>query len=318
MNRLSLATIALSVLCLCPTSLLAQSQWINDLIGAMVGAGFDFNEVDRLRMAKLLADKGIINCQVVEWGKSVDAKQLSADERVEFLEERIKEFETKVNFVSRRLTGLVGENKQSVDLARSVARDNDLSTILDKVMPQMQSMVNKVKSELSDELEITRIVAGEYRMKFDSLCKKVKSLDDRVSILERGQLQNGQAQNGQGQYRALRPVAPDNSEPSNEPVPPRDYNNNGVIYPDRIVGDRSILCPSSVMIRKCYDYSPLEEINGRLSRRLYHGDLYADCKGYILVTHVKTGGAPTTSYQNYTYQVQGAPTLAPPLPAYQR
>ena len=308
MNRTLVKIVVVSLSLLAnPLPLRAQSQFVNDLISSMVSAGFDFSEVDKLKMGKLLAEKGIINCQVTEWGKSVDAGKLDEKARYEFLEERVKEFETKVSFVSRRLSGLLGENDQSRQLVRSIARDNDLKTILDEVMPKMQSLVDRVKSDLKDELEITRIMSSEYRQSFASLCQKVKNIDDRVSVLER-----------QGERRSLRPVLP-NNQPS---LPANNVDSNGVIYPDRIVGDKSLLCSSSTMVRKCYDYTPLEEINGQLIRRAYHGDLYADCSGYILVTHVKTSGGPINSYPSYSYQVQPAsastPTLAPALPSYRR
>ena len=328
-NFLVSCVLSLAVL-IKPYDSFAQSHFVNDLIGAMVAAGFDLSEVDKLRMAKLLSDNRIINCQIKKWGEEVDASSLTQTERYRYLEECVKQFDTKLNLVSKKLSTIVGENQQAKDLARSIARDNDMDTILDEVLPKLQSMVDKVKSDLQDEIDLVRIISSEYRQKFDSLCKKVQSIDQRLNALEEQQRQ------------AFRPPLPDPTDASilkQQPQPNQQQlnqrqdgqhqnNQSGVIYPDRIVSDKSVLCSQATMIRKCYDFTPLEEVNGRLVQRFYHGDLYHDCDGYILVTHVKTSNRGTiVNYPTYTYQTNSSfpsnnsvrmipnqsPTQAPPL-----
>lgn len=256
----------------------------------------DPDDIDEQKLLKLMQKSGVNSCVMKLWRQSISSSA-SEKERYELAMRKTNDQLSRIELVENYLRDFGGDPDRRRQLAVRIARDAvTVEDLIDNVFPAFERYLGTEKSRYTDGLGLVEKIYSTDR--FKSICQRVSEMeraksnpsDYGSSILNRG--------NNDDRYSASKPPinapAPQpiaQSQPVGTP-PINDLIRNAQILlqrgqnvPARVVSSTSYLCQSAVMIKKCHEFTAQDSRSGRY--QLFHGNLYADCKGYIMVTHQK-------------------------------
>lgn len=249
----------------------------------------DADMLDDKKLLQHMKDSGVNECLMKIWRRSIE-ESASDKERYEFAVAKTNDLKLRIELVENYLKSYSGSDSLRRSLAVRIARDADSTAdVFKQVLPTFDKYLGNGKGNFSNGLELARTLYDEA---FESICAKATkdSLPERDVDYGPSVLQS----NG-GDYSSRKPVVTASApSPSIQSVQPtiadrirmgHEMIRQGKAIHPRVVSSEGHLCSSAKMIYKCYDFYVDQDQYGR--RRLFHGNLYADCTGYILVEHQK-------------------------------
>ena len=258
----------------------------------------DVDEVNDEKLLRMMRESNVNNCIMKLWEKQMRVAR-SQLERKQFAVKFTQDLSQRIELVDNYLKDFGGSDSRRLALAKRIARDADSTIdVMKTVLPKIEQYLGNGKGSFSDGLGL---VEQFYDGAFKSICAKLAEAETAPrptvassygnSVLAPDQRKRyEQRQRYSSSYRGPTPAYVPTPQEANQKIPNMVTNakiqiERGQTIAARVVQSEKDLCSFAQFIHKCYEFRAIVSETGQ--SHLYHGNLYADCSGYIMVAHPK-------------------------------